>query len=175
MYNTKQYQNYNLKIIVNKKLKHSYIRIDKNKNILVKTPYSSKTFVYSLLEEKEAWIQKQFLKIDNFTIIKDTEVHSKEFIESRVTHFSNLMELEFNKLRFRKMKSMWGSCNSKKEITLNSELSRLNKNLIDYVVVHELAHLIHMNHSSCFHNLVDRHLPDSKFLRKELKNISLFF
>ena len=83
------------------------------------------------------------------------------------------MNLHYTKLKFRKMKSRWGSCNSRKEITLNKELLRLDKKLIDYVVVHELAHLMYMNHSKEFHTLVDFYLPLSKNYRKELKNIKL--
>jgi len=173
MSNTISYENYNLEIIVNKKLKHSYISINKDKKILIKTPFKSKQFVNSLLEEKSAWIAKQFAKIENTILLEDRELYSLEFIKSRVQYFSCLMNLTFTKLKFRKMRSRWGSCNSKREITLNSQLTRVNRELIDYVVVHELAHIQHMNHSKYFHALVEEHLPNSKEYRKELKNIRL--
>ena len=173
MSDTKRYQSYNLEIIVNKKLKHSYIHIKSNKDVIVKTPYASRTFVDTFLEEKSAWIEKQLQKIDKLQVVSKEELYSKEFIKSRVLYFSNLMQLEFTKLKFRKMKSRWGSCNSKKEITLNSELMRVEQHLIDYVVVHELAHIKHMNHSKIFHQLVEDFLPYSKEFRKELKKIKL--
>jgi len=173
MNDTKEYQEYNLEIIVNKKLKHSYISIDRDKNVFVKTPNKSKVFVEEFLLDKSNWIQKQLRKIDKFTPIKKEELYSKEYIESRVIYYSSLMQLQYTKLKFRKMKSRWGSCNSKREITLNSHLTRVSKNLIDYVVVHELAHIKHMNHSKVFHELVDDFLPNSKIFRQELKNIKL--
>jgi len=173
MNDTNSYQNYKLEIIVNKRLKHSYMSIDGDKNILIKTPYKSKQFIDTLLVEKSTWISKQFAKIEKKVFLKDQELYSLEFIESRVQYFSNTMNLPFTKLKFRKMKSRWGSCNSKREITLNSELSRVNRELIDYVVVHELAHIQHMNHSKSFHALVELYLPNSKEYRKELKNIRL--
>ena len=173
MSDTIQYQNHNLKIIVNKKLKYTYIHIDKNKNILVKTPQKSKAFVYSLLQKKESWINKQLEKIDNLQIVKNIEIHSQEYIQDRVDYFSKVMNLKFNKLKFRKMKNRWGSCSSNKEITLNKSLFCVDKNLIDYVVVHELAHLVYMNHSNYFHSLVEKYLPNSKLLSKSLRNIRI--
>jgi hypothetical protein len=71
------------------------------------------------------------------------------------------------------MKSRWGSCNTRGEIVLNSELTKVSQNLIDYVVVHELAHLKHMNHSKKFHSLVLLYLPNAKEYRAELKKIRL--
>lgn len=173
MSDTKKYQNFNVDVTVNKKLKHSYLSIDKDKKILIKTPYTSEEFIDSLLQEKSSWIEKQLLRIENISTIENSEKYSKEYIELRVEHFCKLMELRYNKLSFRKMKSRWGSCSSRKNITLNSELTKLEKELIDYVVVHELAHLTHMNHSKEFHQLVEEFLPNSKTFRKKLKNIRL--
>lgn len=164
---------YEVKIIINKKLKHSYISIDKDKNIVVKTPYKSQRFIDSLLEEKSAWIEKQFLKLEKVTLIENEAIYSKDFLRERVEYFSQKMQLDFQELKFRKMKSQWGSCSSKKVITLNSELLKLKREHIDYVVVHELSHLVHMNHSREFHDFVDKFLPNSKILRKELKQIRL--
>ena len=173
MSDTKEYQNYNLEIIVNRKLRHSYINIKNNKDVIVKTPYTSQSFVSDFLEEKSSWIQKQFLKIDNFISIEKEELYSQKFIEGRVVYFSQLMQLEYSQLKFKKMKSRWGSCNSHKVITLNSELTRIKKELIDYVVVHELAHLKYMNHSKIFHQLVEEFLLNANKYRKELKNIKI--
>jgi predicted metal-dependent hydrolase len=98
---------------------------------------------------------------------------SNAYLKERAEYYSKLMGVKYNLLKYRKMKSRWGSCSSKKEITFNTQLIKLDKELIDYVVVHELAHLIHMNHSKAFHDLVEKYLPDSKNRRKKLKNIRL--
>lgn len=173
MYDTKEYQNYNLKIIVNKRLKHSYITIDRDKNVLIKTPYKSELFVQNLLNEKKNWIQKQLQKTENFKFLSETEKFTLEYMKERVEYFSGVMNLEYSCLKFRKMKSRWGSCSSRKIITLNKELLKVDKELIDYVIVHELAHLKHMNHSKAFHSLVDSYLPSSKEYRKQLKSIRI--
>jgi hypothetical protein len=96
---------------------------------------------------------------------------AKEHLSEVLQRYAQLMNLEFSELKFRKMKSRWGSCSSKRVITLNSELMKVKKELIEYVVVHELAHLVHMNHSKLFHTLVDEYIPNSKAKRKELKSI----
>lgn len=98
---------------------------------------------------------------------------SIDYISPRVEYFSKIMDLPYNEIKFRKMKSRWGSCSSKKILTFNTELVKIKKELIDYVIVHELAHLKHMNHSPSFHALVDVYLPNSKNYRKELKNIKM--
>jgi predicted metal-dependent hydrolase len=84
------------------------------------------------------------------------------------------MNLSYNDIKFKKMKSRWGSCSSKKTLTFNTQLIKVEKELIDYVVVHELSHLVFMNHSKEFHNLVEQYLADSKRYRQKLKNIRIY-
>ena len=99
--------------------------------------------------------------------------YSFEYLSPRVEFFAKKMDLKFSNLKFRKMKSRWGSCSGTRTITLNCELMKVKKELIDYVIVHELAHLVHMNHSKDFHSLVEIYLPSSKALRRELRGVSL--
>ena len=98
---------------------------------------------------------------------------AKKYITQRVVYFAQKMQLHYNDIKYRKMKRRWGSCNSKGVLTFNTQLIKVKKELIDYVVVHELAHLIHMNHSKQFHALVAFYLPDAYHLRKELHNTQL--
>lgn len=173
MSHTSSYQGFPLKIIINKKLKHSYISVDKDKNITIKTPCKSEKFIIDLLEDKSSWLEKQFAKIEQTTFLSSEVLHTKDFLRDRIEYFSQEMGLGFNELKFRKMKSRWGSCSSKKIITLNSELLKLKQELVDYVVVHELSHLVHMNHSKEFHAYVEKHLPNAAKYRKELKQMRL--
>ena len=101
------------------------------------------------------------------------KIYSKEYLTNRLNHFSHVMNLDYSEVKFRKMKSRWGSCNSKGVITFNTELLKVKKEFIDYVIVHELAHLVHMNHSKSFHDLVSRYILNSKQLRKEFKKVNL--
>ncbi len=77
-------------------------------------------------------------------------------------------------LKIRKMKSRWGSCSLKmKRITLNLELIKIPPALIDYVVLHELAHFVHQNHSKAFYDCLSGLMPDWKERRRCLKESAL--
>ena len=99
--------------------------------------------------------------------------YCREYITPRVEHFSQVMNLKHEEIKFRKMKSRWGSCSSKRVLTFNTELIKTKRELIDYVVVHELAHIKHMNHSKEFHSLVEKYLPNSRQYRQELKKTKI--
>ncbi len=80
------------------------------------------------------------------------------------------MDVKVNRFFVRRMKTLWGSCNVKKgTIRLNTELARRPMESLEYIVVHELAHLIEPSHNKVFYALMDRTLPDWKMYRKELK------
>ena len=73
-------------------------------------------------------------------------------------------------LKIRTMKTRWGVYNKlKHSITLNSRLIEYDYEKIDYVIIHELSHVIHFNHSNEFWNLVSKYCPEYKRIRKELK------
>lgn len=84
-------------------------------------------------------------------------------------HWSRIMSLTPNIITIKKTKSQWGSCSRDNNISFNSELIKLPLELIDYIVVHELAHITHKNHSNNFWLLVQEYLPNHKALRKDLR------
>jgi len=75
------------------------------------------------------------------------------------------------RVKIKDMKSAWGICYSNKNITLNLKLIQMDIKIVEYVIVHELCHLHHMNHSKDFWNLVESHLPDFKVERARLKKL----
>lgn len=87
----------------------------------------------------------------------------------RVQYFADLMQVSPTKVRLSNAKGCWGSCNSLGVISLNWRLIMVPHDLIDYVVVHELSHLLQMNHSQLFWNVVKSVLPDYQNRRKLLK------
>jgi len=218
MNNTVTCKELSAEVIYAPKLKHSYIRVNADSTIVIKTPYKQQRYARDFFHEKESWIRKQLHKnalhkqlhvnIEDevllfgeiYSIDSDKALYLREklqrlriseerrvlsayddfykhisqtYLPQRVQYFASIMQLEYKTLKFRKMKSRWGSCSSLQVITLNTQLMKVQKELIDYVVVHELAHLVHMNHSKDFHDLVATYLPHAKTLRKKLKNIHL--
>jgi predicted metal-dependent hydrolase len=123
--------------------------------------------------DKEEWIVKKLSELKNKVYVDKCladEKQAKIFLTDKVEYFANKMGLEYSSLKFRKMKRRWGSCSSNGVITLNTYLYNTPTEQIDYVVVHELAHLVHMNHSKKFHNLVASHIPqacDHRALQKQ--------
>ena len=74
-------------------------------------------------------------------------------------------------LKIREMKTRWGVYNRKNHtITLNSKLIEYDIEKIDYVIIHELSHILHFNHSKSFWNLVSKYCPNYKKIRKEMKD-----
>ena len=74
------------------------------------------------------------------------------------------------KLKFRKMKTRWGVCNRRDDsITLNTKLLEYDTKYLDYVIIHELSHLVHFDHSADFWNVVGKYCRDYKILRKEMR------
>ncbi|ASJ14727.1 M48 family metallopeptidase [Thermococcus radiotolerans] len=86
-----------------------------------------------------------------------------------VDSYARRMGVEPGKVYIRHQKSRWGSCSPKGNLNFNVRLIALPPELREYVVIHELAHLKHMNHSKAFWELVGEFYPDYKNARKELK------
>jgi predicted metal-dependent hydrolase len=93
---------------------------------------------------------------------------AESYFEKIIAKYSSIVNVNVQNIRIRQMKTRWGSCNSAKSyINLNSELIKKPSNAIEYVIFHELAHLIHPNHSKKFYNYLSTYMPDWK-KRKEL-------
>ena len=87
-------------------------------------------------------------------------------------HYVSLKSVEFPRLFVRKMKTRWGSLSLKANLTLNLELIKAPPECIEYVIFHELCHLVHHNHSKEFFLLLNRILPDAAKLKDKLENFS---
>ncbi len=87
-------------------------------------------------------------------------------LPSRISHYARKMNLHPKEIRYKKMRRRWGSCSSTGIVTFNTMMMQLSYEHIDYVIVHELAHLQHMNHSKEFHALVRTILANEKGLRQ---------
>ncbi len=94
---------------------------------------------------------------------------SKQHIPSRVQDLALEHNLQHGTITFKKLKSRWGSCDHSGNLVFNIYLVQLPWPLIDYVIVHELAHTVHHNHSKAFWALVEQCLPDYKQRRTQTR------
>lgn len=131
----------------------------------LKTPFFSRTdrelrlhlpvALYRGLDEQE--LERFFPQLHQFYLRE-----AKEFLTERLIIWSEQMDLKPQKISFRNQKTRWGSCTSRGHISLNWKLIACPLFVIDAILVHELAHLKHMNHSNHFWTLVKQTYPDYK-------------
>ena len=103
---------------------------------------------------------------------------TKQILELRVNYFADLMQLNFEGLGVDNCKTRWGSCSKSGILKFNLRLAMLPHKVIDYVIIHELSHLIEFNHSKNFYNIIASIMPDWQTQRNKLKEygylLSLF-
>ena len=140
------------------KFRRLSILIKNDQSILVKIPlrisyYQAETFV----KKKINWIKKQKEKISGKIIFKKRQIPSEKIVENfifittkKTISFSQKYNLKYNKLTFKWMRSRWGSCSYKNNISLNLWMMFLPNNLIKYIILHELVHTKIKNHSKEF-------------------------
>ncbi|AXH12578.1 hypothetical protein CRV05_04260 [Halarcobacter bivalviorum] len=182
-------------VTIRKKIsnKHVYLRL-KDKNLLEISSYKyfSKIDALDLINRQKEWIVKRreyfFNKeknnnsyllygkryLKNNLDDKELELYYKEeakkIIPKLVDEFAKKMNLFPTSIKYRKNKRTWGSCNYRNGLNFNILLIQFPIEVIEYVVIHELAHIKHKNHSKSFWNLVEKYCQDYKQREKLLKS-----
>ncbi len=105
------------------------------------------------------------------TAEKALTVESKHLLPQRLETLSKKHSIPYTRCDVKKLKSRWGSCDTRNVITLNIYLMQLDWSLIDYVLLHELTHTIHKHHQKEFWSYLENILPDYKERRKLLKSM----
>jgi len=96
---------------------------------------------------------------------------AKDVLTDRVADYAELMKVAPSAVKINSAKTRWGSCSTKKSLNFSWRLIMADDGVIDYIVVHELAHIIEMNHSRRFWAIVEGVLPDYKERQKRLKQL----
>jgi hypothetical protein len=99
---------------------------------------------------------------------------TKKLLDNKVPFFGKKLSISYGKVRVRNQKSRWGSCSKGGNLNFNLLLSSLPINVIDYIIIHELFHLVEFNHSVHFWKLVKHAFPTYKSCRNWLKNNGAF-
>ena len=150
----------------------------KNTVVTVRAPRGvSQKRIDDLLKSKEKWIikniekQKERLQIIDVTDtceIKFLKKTAREYFQTKTKEFSQIMGLNYSSIKITSAKGRYGSCNSKGNICYSYRLMLSPEPAREYVIVHELCHLIELNHSKKIYGLLEKYLPDYKERRKML-------
>jgi hypothetical protein len=117
-------------------------------------------------------------KIQEFirqSILKTLHFEAREYLPKRTTELAQKTGLNYSGISLRNNKSRWGSCSGKNKISLNIHLMRLNNELIDYVILHELAHTKVKSHGKPFWQFLEGILPGAEKLDKRLNEYHLLY
>ncbi len=175
------------------RLKHIYIHVKSDASVEIRTSLTTSTkSIEAFVEKKSSWIRekqvhfqnRKRVEVEKFYLLGticekiDYEISSDETlnllyrqkaietIAPLIQTWSEKMQLFPTHVGYRKNKTRWGSCNGKNRLSFNTNLAKMHPDFIEYVVVHELAHIKHKNHSKSFWSEVEKFLPDYKNRKK---------
>ncbi|MFA6177257.1 MAG: YgjP-like metallopeptidase domain-containing protein [Phycisphaerae bacterium] len=157
--------------------RHLRITLHPDKTVRVTIPRAgSRTEAEKFLQSKIPWLKKHLQKIDKYNQLQelpdadiDIEKAQKELF-GRLDYFAKKHKMPYRKVSFRCQKTKWGSCSGKNNINLNVNMVFLPAELQDYILLHELCHIPHKNHSRRFWSQLDEYVQGrAKVLSKQLK------
>ena len=102
-------------------------------------------------------------------VVKWYRERAREVLQQKVCYFQKFIGKSVGDIRIKEQKSRWGSCSAKGNLNFNWKIIMAEDDMIDYLVVHELCHRLHMNHSKEFWESVGKLIPDYKTKEKWLK------
>ena len=151
----------------------------KDGELIVRAPYgTTKSRIEEIFNSHLEWVNKNLEKwrirnekYDRLTDddIKKLRLKAKSIIPLKVRKYAEIMGIKYGRITISGAKTRFGSCSSKGSLSFSYRLMLYPDEAVDYVVVHELAHIIEMNHSGAFYKIVESVLPDYKERQKLLK------
>ncbi len=152
------------------------IQVDADCNITVRAPYKiSEREIEEFVSDKKEWLEKAVLKQMNRNRNKkeytDDEIKilrekAKTVLPEKVKYYSSIMDVYPKSIKINSAKKRYGSCSGENNINFSLFLMDKDERFIDYVVVHELAHIKHHNHSKAFYGFIESFMPDYKERKK---------
>ena len=155
------------------------LQLDREGKAIVRAPYGvKKEYIDRFVAEHEDWLARAREKQQNRRLAhpeptdeerKALLAQAKEYLPARVAYWSAVMGLTPTGIRITSARTRFGSCSGKNSICFSWRLMLYPPEAIDYVVVHELAHIRHHDHSPAFYALVERYMSDWRERMKLLK------
>ena len=153
----------------------------KEGRLVVRAPYKTKkTSIEKIVSSHRDWIEKHIArqvernrKYEDLTEekIELLRKEAKRVLPLKAAYYANIMGLKYGRITITGAKTRFGSCSSKGNLSFSYRLLFYPDEAIDYVVVHELAHLVEMNHSPRFYRVIEAVLPDYRERKKLLWNL----
>jgi len=143
--------------------------------VIVRCPYGVRdAWVYRQLQEKEDWIRKHLQlqpPVEKFSDqqLKDLKERAAQLLPARVAWFAQLLGVTYKRITVRAQHSRWGSCSAAGNLNFNCLLALVPEEVRDYVIIHELCHRVHLDHSRAFWDLVATRDPSWRQHRQWLK------
>ena len=162
--------------LIRSKRKSVAIQVDVDCNIVIRAPLRlSQKEIDKILLEKKKWLEstiisqrekKKEIKEYSDADIKALRKKAKEIIPLKVDYYSKIMQVKPASVKINSAKKRYGSCSGTNNLNFSLYLMDKDERFIDYVVVHELAHIKHHNHSSDFYKFIEQFMPDYKYRMK---------
>ncbi len=154
------------------------IEVTRNGSVIVRAPnHLSEERIIQFVKSKYKWLQNALARqrqVTDFYTRTNKEIEqlkysAREWIPKRVEFYAKQMGLQPSVVRINVARTRFGSCGPKNSLNFSAYLMLFPKEAVDYVVVHELAHMRHRNHQKEFYRLVESILPDYKKRAAQLK------
>ena len=165
--------------LIRSKRKSLSVQIKTDGQLIVRAPlHLVKNKIDSFVREHEDWIRRNMAKVEQYqeerVEITDRQRSegirlAKQVFPEQVAYFARRMGVSYGRITIREQKTRWGSCSSGGNLNFNWKLVLMPSEVLDYVVVHELAHRKEMNHSAKFWKVVEAELPDYMARRENLR------
>ena len=158
--------------IIFSKRKTLSLQVNADGKVIVRAPLrTGKKYIEDFVAEHEEWIARAKAKVENKKYsLKEASAEeekalrkrAKEILPGKVQYFSSLIGVSPGRITITGARTRFGSCSGKNNISFSFYLMRFPEKAIDYVVVHELCHILHHNHSKEFYKEIEKILPDYK-------------
>ena len=165
-------------LIKSRKRRTIEMSINDEGKLVVRAPQNTaRSEIDAFVEKHRLWAEKHMKlkkeRIKKYSVSPEEEENIKKnalpYLKERTEYFSAIMGLEPTGVKITSAKKRFGSCSAKNSICYSWRLMLYPKEAIDYVVVHELAHIAHKNHGPQFYALIEKYLPDYKEREKLLR------
>lgn len=166
--------------IIHSRRKTMAVQVKKDGQVVVRCPlWVSDKRAGQFLEEHGAWVAKQYERVQERIRnqvsydpeqVKAYREEARKILTEKTALWAQRMGVTYGRITIREQTTRWGSCSGKGNLNYNWKLVLLPEELLEYAVVHELAHRKEMNHSERFWNIVEQELPDYRQRRKALRS-----